>query len=137
MIPKYIINQIQKTEQCPVPCRDIVPNTKRLETEVHKIKIALRAEYPEITEITFYLFSEEEGNKKGIDGRFQYLEGIKPVIGIRADLFNDGVNYEYQIYVLLHECAHRIQPIKDSNGTELNHGIIFNDILDKLIDIYT
>ena len=136
LLPKYIIDAISQTDSCPLPCGLIIPNGKLLENAVYKVKLALRADYPEITEITFYLFSDEEGDKFGIDGVFQYLGVIKPVIGVRASCFDSGSDKQYQIFLLLHECAHRLQPVEDAIDGELPHDKTFHNILDRLIGLF-
>ena len=136
MLPNYVIERIKEMNCCPPPCADIVPNTKILETAAHKIVLALRADHPEITDISFYLFSDDVADEMGIDGNFQYLDPIKPVIGVRAGCFGPDADKDYQAFLLLHECAHRLQPREDKINGLLNHGAIFQGILDNLIKLY-
>ena len=137
-LPPYMIDAIQKVDSCPLPCEVIQPNQRNFENMVHRVIIALRAEYPEIEEISFFLFDDEAGAAiaGGIDGIFQPLYPLRPVIGACESVFSEDGEPGYQAFLLLHEIAHSIQPQETAVAGSLLHDDLFHAILSQLITLY-
>ena len=139
MLPKYLIDALKENcPDCPLPCADVVPNSKNLANEAHKVIIALRAEFPELTKVDFFLFSDEDGEYFGLDGICQHINVLShPVIGVKKSIFDSDAEKGYGKFLLLHECSHVIQPLDDVGADgSLAHGTLFHHILDTFLKLY-
>ena len=135
MLPKYIADELAKMPWLPGPLqKDIQPNQRIFENVIREIFSVVRNEFPELLKCDFYLFGDEH---KEVDGIFSYMDHIRPVIGCRVGVFDPDANQEYQRYVIMHELAHRMQPLDDVDEmNSFKHGEIFHACLWQLLKRY-